>query len=306
MYTLIKDKFKKGECHMLKNLRKLFPSIQVQQTYMPTNGDYHWYVTKEGSFIRIAKDDMTEKDKILLDTFLQPIKSALPIQTEQEKIWHERIFEHSSSKDLNISFRFIYFKIQKQDIDPSTFKDAIQDIFSREMPIIWFTQNEGIIIEEKNNEFIDYSQIIDVLMSDLYVNIKFYVGGLQENLAYVKKYYDSILRNAKIGMKYVKKSVFSYIDIVPFLLIDHLDDDIKTELAETVLQDFVHDEEMLKMIETFISCNLNISLTAKRLYLHRNSLQYRIDRFIEQTNIDIREFHHALTVYFALLSLQKL
>jgi DNA-binding PucR family transcriptional regulator len=34
---------------------------------------------------------------------------------------------------------------------------------------------------------------------------------------------------------------------------------------------------------------LNASLTAKRLFIHRNSLQYRIDKFIERTGIDIRQ-----------------
>ncbi|MCY8607352.1 helix-turn-helix domain-containing protein, partial [Bacillus sonorensis] len=48
----------------------------------------------------------------------------------------------------------------------------------------------------------------------------------------------------------------------------------------------------------YMQCNLNASLTAKRLFIHRNSLQYRIDRFIEKTGIDIRQFEEAAAVYF--------
>ena len=63
-----------------------------------------------------------------------------------------------------------------------------------------------------------------------------------------------------------------------------------------------NDEETLKMIETFVQCNSNISETAKVLHMHRNSLQYRLDRFFEKTGIDVRKFHHAMTVYLALLA----
>jgi DNA-binding PucR family transcriptional regulator len=58
----------------------------------------------------------------------------------------------------------------------------------------------------------------------------------------------------------------------------------------------------LKMLETFVQCNLNISETAKELYMHRNSLQYRLDRFLEKTGIDVRQFQHAMPVYLAMLA----
>src|SRR5699024_2563341 len=147
----------------------------------------------------------------------------------------------------------------------------------------------------EGEELTDYSQIIDLLMSDLYINIKFYVGQTREDLTNIQKRYESVLTNGRLGVKLVKKAVFSYVDILPHLMIRSVDHKIKEELIETVLKDFKDDKETLKMIETFLYCNLNISLTAKQLYLHRNSLQYRIDKFIEQTNIDLREFHNALT-----------
>nr|MDH3110555.1 helix-turn-helix domain-containing protein [Bacillus altitudinis] len=37
---------------------------------------------------------------------------------------------------------------------------------------------------------------------------------------------------------------------------------------------------------------------AKALYVHRNSLQYRIDKFIERTGLDIRHFQEASAAYF--------
>lgn len=48
---------------------------------------------------------------------------------------------------------------------------------------------------------------------------------------------------------------------------------------------------------TFILSGLNATLAAKRLYIHRNTFNYRLNKFIEQTSLDIRDFDNALLLY---------
>lgn len=45
----------------------------------------------------------------------------------------------------------------------------------------------------------------------------------------------------------------------------------------------------LDTIKAFLRCNCNSSLAAKELYLHRNSFNYRMNHFINSTNIDVRD-----------------
>ena len=59
--------------------------------------------------------------------------------------------------------------------------------------------------------------------------------------------------------------------------------------------------ELEQTVMTFIQNNLNMSETARQLYLHRNSLLYRIERIKELTGYDIRLFQDAVTVWTALL-----
>jgi len=61
------------------------------------------------------------------------------------------------------------------------------------------------------------------------------------------------------------------------------------------------DPEMLQTLEAFFSENCNVSDTAKRLYIHRNTLLYRLDKFKQETGMDVRHFEHAVLVRLALL-----
>lgn len=291
---------------MLNKLKKLFPSLKEDKFYQARDSDRLFFTTKEGQLISILEKELSEADQQLLSVFLQPVEESYFPQGELDRLWLNRILNKQDlPRKKQRAYRFVYFEIEGEDFDPSLFKDAIFEIFQREVAILWQSQTKGVIVEEKYKELMDYRQIIDLLTSDLYVKIRFFIGQVHHNYENLRENYDRVLANGKLGVKLGKKAVFSYIDILPYKIIQSLDPRIKEELLETTLKDFKQDKETLQMIETFINCNLNVSLTAKQLYLHRNSLQYRIDKFIEETNIDLRQFHHALALYFALLSLRE-
>ncbi|GAB3060651.1 PucR family transcriptional regulator [Virgibacillus ainsalahensis] len=289
---------------MLKQLQKIFPSLIVYHAeHESPSAGYQWFLTDENEIIGIDKKELTNKDTSLLSAFLSPYNFNFPIVTEQEQIWKKRI-NGEYNQQIVKAYRFVYFSFKKNQISPKSFKNAINEFFARSVAILWENEHEGIIIEEQsqsNDENISYEQIIDVLMSDLYVKINFLVGPYQKNLENIHQYYTSLMKGAKIAFSYSNKQVITYTDAILYFLVDEADSSFREEVTRIVLQEFAGDKELLRTIKTFIQCNLNVSVTAKELYMHRNSLQYRLDKFTEKTGIDIRQFHQAMTVYLALL-----
>jgi len=292
---------------MIQKLQEIYSSLIVYEDKLANfNRNYKWFITDQNEIIGIDKKEITEKDASLLEAFLTPYDIQFPIYTTKEQKWHDLI--HSTDKpvdhELKYSYRFVYFSMQENQIEPSTFIDAIQELFSQQVPILWKNGHEGIIIEEKTmlEERIDYDQIIDILMSDLYVKISFFVGPFQESVENIHHHYHSLIKSAQKILFKSKRSVVSYVDAVPYLLIDQSNSELLSEIKQMILQEYLDDDDTLKMIETFVHLNLNISETAKELYMHRNSLQYRLDRFYEKTGIDIRQFEQAVAVYLALLA----
>ncbi|MBY7143026.1 helix-turn-helix domain-containing protein [Virgibacillus sp. NKC19-3] len=290
---------------MLNQLQNIFPSmIKYNDHDHNINDNYQWFITDMNNIIGIDKDELTTKDISILTAFLTPYDIQFPVPTENEKTWKQRI-NNGAQNEAVTPYRFVYFSIKKNQTDPKSFKEALDAFFTKSVPILWENENEGIIIEEQTaetEENISYGQIIDVLMSDLYVKIKFLVGPYLDNLKDIHRYYHLFLKGAEIAFTYSDKSVITYTDAITYNLLDQVDVKLKREITAIVLKEFATDEDVLHTIKTFIECNLNVSLAAKELYMHRNSLQYRLDKFIEKTDMDVRQFNQAMVVYLALLA----
>jgi len=61
------------------------------------------------------------------------------------------------------------------------------------------------------------------------------------------------------------------------------------------------DKEMLLTLETFFEMECNVSETAKKLYIHRNTLLYRLDKIKQETGADVRTFGDAAIVKLTML-----
>ena len=77
---------------------------------------------------------------------------------------------------------------------------------------------------------------------------------------------------------------------------------IKESFAGKSLEDF--DEETLTTIFKFFENNLNVSETSRQLFIHRNTLVYRLDKLQKQTGLDLRVFEDAIAFKIALMVLK--
>jgi carbohydrate diacid regulator len=61
------------------------------------------------------------------------------------------------------------------------------------------------------------------------------------------------------------------------------------------------DDETLYTINKFFENNLNVSETSRKLFVHRNTLVYRLEKIKKLTGLDLREFDHAIVFKVALM-----
>ena len=100
------------------------------------------------------------------------------------------------------------------------------------------------------------------------------------------------------------KTIVSYENLGIARLIYHL----PTTLCETFLKEVFKkgsieslDQETLFTIQKFFENNLNVSETSRKLFVHRNTLVYRLEKIKKLTGLDLREFDHAIIFKIALM-----
>ncbi|MRH44111.1 hypothetical protein GH741_15830 [Aquibacillus halophilus] len=297
---------------MIKQLKAIFPSL-IQSTYdmhMDTDS-YCWFTTSENKIVGIAKNELSKTENMLLETFLTPYQANQPPVTKREKQWIDILFNNRNQNQIESqqTYRFVYFTLSDDNVDSIAFREAIHGLFFTKVPIIWENSHQGLIIEEDLNseeDVITYDEIIEVLMSDFYMNVHLFISPYFSDINNVIQQYEWTKNSYTSVHQYNKKPVIDYVEAVPYLLLDPLTEESISIIINSVLKDTVDDEELLKTIRIFLESNSNATLAAKNLYMHRNSLQYRVDKFIERSGIDVKQFKGALSVYLTLTLKQKL
>ncbi|MFD1957066.1 PucR family transcriptional regulator [Paenibacillus thailandensis] len=86
-------------------------------------------------------------------------------------------------------------------------------------------------------------------------------------------------------------------------ILNSIPENMRARFLEQALKrtDLFLESEMLSTLETFFALDCNVSETAKRLYIHRNTLLYRLDKLKNETGLDVRVFRDAVLVKIILL-----
>ncbi|CAG9622572.1 PucR family transcriptional regulator [Sutcliffiella rhizosphaerae] len=299
---------------MYNQLEKLFPNSLIKSTFPHHFSRYLWFLSASNEYVGIEKNAVNEKEMLLLETFLQKVEENTLSMTESEKNWFQFLYQGQIDPDFikNLQkdqIRFIHFQFSEPTIHKEEWNEAISAFFEKPIDIVWENATAGVIIEYKDDhvqeEHIVFSDIADTTASDFYANLDFYIGSysyVNERLTETYKWEKKCFYFSKKARK--QRKVHSFADAIPYILTNKADDEMvkQTTLLFQALQD---DQELLQSIKAYIENNLNVSLTSKKLFMHRNSLQYRMDKFIELTGMDIKNFQGAMSAYLAIIILES-
>ena len=126
---------------------------------------------------------------------------------------------------------------------------------------------------------------------------RYYISYCQiENYEALKKSFEECEYKLMLANKYkVSESVINEKKLILEGIIDSVSEEKKEKIYHIFNEGFSKlDNEMIRTIEVFFRCGLNLSDAAKALYIHRNTLIYRLDKIEKYTAYDIRNFNTAV------------
>ncbi len=152
--------------------------------------------------------------------------------------------------------------------------------------------------------------MVDNFHSEAMVRVRVGYGNRIVNLQDITRSYQEARMAIEVGkIFYAEKETVSY----SRLGIGRLIYQIPMSLCEMFIREIFGDEipnvfseENLVTIQKFFENNLNISETARQLFVHRNTLLYRLERLEKSLGLDIRKFEDAMTFKIAMMVLSNM
>lgn len=155
-------------------------------------------------------------------------------------------------------------------------------------------------VDGNSTSNIEYSEyIIKSVFEELGYEVIAYVGSTVSSIVELSTSYKQAVETVKMSNLF---NVTSKVNAYKYYLILKMAEDLPagkiqeflSMLLEPSAVEILKDEEIMTTAEAFLNNDLNVSETARALYVHRNTLIYRIEKIKKITGMDIRTFNDAL------------
>ena len=188
-----------------------------------------------------------------------------------------------------------------QNLFPDKAKDFVININETDIALVKETKPG---IESRDIEKLA-TTIADTLTGEFYAHANIGVGTTVDNLKDLARSFKEAQAALEVGKVFdTDKTIVCYNSLGIARLIYQL----PTTLCESFLKEVFKrgsieslDQETLFTIQKFFENNLNVSETSRKLFVHRNTLVYRLEKIKKITGLDLREFDHAIIFKIALM-----
>ena len=126
------------------------------------------------------------------------------------------------------------------------------------------------------------------------------MGGIAARFEDAAVSYRQASAALRLGQQYgARGGVYGYRSYVLVKMLEEIPPARRAEYFSTLLEGesraLLEDEDMLGTAEEFLENSLNVSETSRNLFMHRNTLMYRLDKIERMTGLDLRNFSDAVT-----------
>ncbi|MCR5625487.1 MAG: helix-turn-helix domain-containing protein [Lachnospiraceae bacterium] len=221
------------------------------------------------------------------------------------------IYNRAKKLHIETNARRIVFIIETKDEKDAGAMETVKGLFSnRAKDFITQVDEKNIILvkeiqaEEKYEDMKKIANVIlDMLNSEAMSRVKVAYGTIINEIKDVSRSYKEAKMSLDVGkIFFAEKNIVDYSSLGIGRLIYQLPMPLCkmfiNEIFDTITpSDF--DDETVETINKFFEYSLNVSETARKLFIHRNTLVYRLDKIQKATGLDLRNFDDAITFKIA-------
>ena len=224
------------------------------------------------------------------------------------------IYNRAKKLHIDIEARRIVFLIETHTERDTGALETVRTLFanSKQKDFITSVDEKSIIVVKELKQGETYedmetvaNMILDMLNSEAMSKVQVSFGTIINEIKDVSRSYKEAKMALDVGkIFYSERNIIAYSNLGIGRLIYQLPLPLCKMFIKEIFEgkspdDF--DEETISTINKFFENSLNVSETSRQLYIHRNTLVYRLDKLQKMTNLDLRKFEDAITFKIALM-----
>ena len=223
------------------------------------------------------------------------------------------IYNRAKKLHIEVGVRRVVFLIESNETIDVQAQDALKEFFSSESnDFVTAVDEKNIIVVKELQAEDGYEEVqkiaasmLDMLSAEVMLSTRVAYGTIVNEIKEVSRSYKEAKMALEVGkIFFVDRKIVAYNALGIGRLIYQLPIPlckmfIKEIFVDVSPDDF--DEETLETISKFFENNLNVSETSRQLFIHRNTLVYRLDKLDRATGLDLRVFDDAITFQIALM-----
>ncbi|MBQ7120123.1 MAG: helix-turn-helix domain-containing protein [Oscillospiraceae bacterium] len=223
------------------------------------------------------------------------------------------IYMKANELRMPLDVPHIVYLIRQVDQPDNAAVDVVANMFpdkSRDF-VVSISESELALISEvsgnyETRDFVKTAEKIrDTLNAEILSKTEIGIGTVAPTLKDLAVSYKEAQSAINIGKMFdTERDVMSYESLGIGRLIYQLPTTVCEMFLSEVFEDSSIDgldSETLMTIQKFFENNLNVSETSRNLFVHRNTLVYRLEKIKKITGLDLREFDHAIIFKVALM-----
>lgn len=282
-------------------LKELFPDAIINHSSWMGN-DY-FSVPLDDRYMHFAAQSISDREKRLI---IQLVEPDTVLHTSLKNTWAHYLLEDATAVPSGYErIQVLQVTLKQTDLEPLDQKLWL-DAFKNTLPFVidgFFISNQYAVLIVHNPEFFDLTPeiegLLNVLDDDFGIQSNVYLGQNWEVNSYFP---DLFAEEQNIFMDTRSLSHREQIVTLSTTALPHFtyEATAKSPILTTLKEGIQNIDGGAELVAALWQNQGNVSKAAADLYVHRNTLQYRIDRFMDTVGLNLKKMDDLLLGYLAL------
>lgn len=271
------------------DLQKLYPSARMSQINNASENEFVLHDGHQYFMINTSLLNKTEKDLL----------SLMFKEEDQKSIWYQHLINGEALNNTsNKLYHFVHFHVKYLNQNHDLWLKTFQHFFTAPLDAFYINNHSGIIVLDSRNYDIESLEgFIAALDDDFSTITSLYIGAdrmihddlislfKEETFLFHKSGYPTRINN--FANTYLKAYVTPKIR--------------SSSIGSSIRQLILSQDDMVETITCMWNHEGNVTSSAQALFIHRNTLNYRIDKFNELTGLSLRHLDDLLLAYLLIV-----